>query len=402
MLSKAVHAAAFAKLAPAMLDRPAFSLETGKLMLSRFLLGLRVPANGMGARIRQVSIRITDLCNLRCHTCGQWGDNGYLRGQPIADLIRDEVSTERYIELLRDLVAHGHRPGLYLWGGEPMLYRGTASLIQAAANYGLPVSIASNGTKIADNAEQLVKAPLYLAQISIDGGDASVHNASRPGINTSNDSFATIVNALEALKVQRRRRDSRLPILAGLCTINQRNADRLLDIYDAFADKVDVLVFYLAWWIDEDAASRHSEDFMQRFGVMPDRHLGWIGSWQPTDYGALSKQLTALCRRALTPKGAAVIVLPHLTEPQDLERYYTDHDATFGYNRCTSIYRAVEINANGDMSPCRDYHDYVVGNVKTHSITELWNNDAYRRFRCSLDKEGLMPVCTRCCGLMGN
>ena len=85
---------------------------------------MRVPDNGAGARIRQVSLRLTDLCNLRCHTCGQWGDNGYLLGQPMAELMRSEVTPERYIELLQDLVRHGHRPGVYLWGGEPMLYRG--------------------------------------------------------------------------------------------------------------------------------------------------------------------------------------------------------------------------------------------------------------------------------------
>ena len=104
----------------------------------------------------------------------------------------------------------------------------------------------------------------------------------------------------------------------------------------------------------------------------------------------------------MSSRGPGVVIVPHLTGARELERYYTDHGATFGHNRCTSIYRAVEVNANGDMSPCRDYHDYVVGNVKTHTITELWNGDAYRRFRRSLHHDGLMPVCARCCGLMGN
>ncbi|HLZ10787.1 MAG TPA: SPASM domain-containing protein [Chloroflexota bacterium] len=53
------------------------------------------------------------------------------------------------------------------------------------------------------------------------------------------------------------------------------------------------------------------------------------------------------------------------------------------------------------MSPCRDYHDYVVGNVKTATISELWNSEPYLKFRRSIDRDGLMPVCTRCCGLMG-
>ena len=401
-MSVGLQASALAKLAPTLFERPQISLPAAKILLSRLVHNLRVPNDGVGAKIRQVSMRLTDNCNLRCHTCGQWGDNGYLLGRPIAEYIRGQVSPERYIALLHDLVEHGHRPGVYLWGGEPMLYRGLVEVTEAAAALGMPVSIATNGTKVADNAERLVKAPMFLVQISIDGPDAQTHNASRPGANPSVDNFATVVDAVDALRSERARRGTRLPILAGLCTINARNADRLVDIFDAFADRLDALVFYLSWWIDEEAATEHTRDFVRRFGFMPTRHIGWMGGWRPTDYEGLSRQLTTVARKALKPGVPGVVILPHLTSAKDLERYYTDHSATFGYNRCTSIYRAVEINANGDMAPCRDYSDYVVGNVKSHTITELWNSDAYRRFRHSVSGEGLMPACTRCSGLMGN
>jgi radical SAM protein with 4Fe4S-binding SPASM domain len=93
--------------------------------------------------------------------------------------------------------------------------------------------------------------------------------------------------------------------------------------------------------------------------------------------------------------------MPPLTDPNDLKTYYTDHDCRFGFDRCVSIFSAVEINSNGDMSPCRDYHDFVIGNVKENTITELWNSEPYKHFRKSITEQGLMPVCTRCCGLMG-
>lgn len=401
-MSAGLHTASFAKLAPVLLERPDFTASGAGLLLSRAMLGLRVPADGVGARIRQVSLRLTDMCNLRCHTCGQWGDNGYLRGLSLRELVEDQLTPERYIELLRDLVGNGHRPGVYFWGGEPMLYRGLLDIVEAAADLGLPTSIATNATRLAGSAERLVAAPMFLVQVSIDGPDATVHNACRPGANPANDNFATVLEGLDAVRAERARRGRRLPVLAGLCTINARNADRLVEIYETFADRLDALVFYLAWWIDEEAAAEHTDDFVRRFGVAPTRHLGWVGGWRPTDYRGLSQQLSTLARRSMSPGGPAVLILPGLTEPHDLERYYTDHGATFGFDRCTSIYRAVEINANGDMSPCRDYNDFVVGNVKTHTITQLWNSPEYRRFRCSVSQEGLMPVCTRCCGLMGN
>jgi radical SAM protein with 4Fe4S-binding SPASM domain len=111
--------------------------------------------------------------------------------------------------------------------------------------------------------------------------------------------------------------------------------------------------------------------------------------------------LKRINERAKSLSGPAVIIMPPLTEVTELEIYYTDHDCRFGFDRCVSIFSAVEINSNGDMSPCRDYHDFVVGNVKENTITELWNSEPYRKFRKSISEKGLMPVCTRCCGLMG-
>ncbi len=402
-MSGAMYATAIAKLTPSLFARPEFSLTAGKLLLSRLLLNLRVPHDGYGASIRQVSIRLTDLCDLRCHTCGQWGDNGYLVGRAMPELVRDQVTPERYIALLQNLVEHGHRPGVYFWGGEPMLYRGLVDIVEAAGGARPSYDHRHQRLQARGKGQASVKAPMFLVQVSIDGPDPQSHNALPVPAPTRRRTISPPSSPdWTRSKEERAARDAKLPILAGLCTINARNADRLVDIYDAFADRLDLLVFYLSWWIDEDAASQHTVDFLRRFGTMPTRHLARIGGWRPTDFEGLSQQLSTLRRKSMTSKGPAVMIMPHLTDAKALERYYTDHSATFGHDRCRSIYRAVEINANGNMSPCRDYNDYVVGNVKTHSITELWDSEAYRRFRNSLEQKGLMPVCTRCCGLMGN
>ncbi len=118
--------------------------------------------NGLAHKIRQASFRITDRCNLRCHTCGQWGDQGFLHNQDLKVLKQNEVPVSRYQEVLADMVEHGHRPLVYFWGGEPMLYDGTLELIETATQMGLPCSIATNGTRMAKCAERLVKAPLFL------------------------------------------------------------------------------------------------------------------------------------------------------------------------------------------------------------------------------------------------
>jgi radical SAM protein with 4Fe4S-binding SPASM domain len=397
-----VPIATIVKTAMKLLEKPKYAKNVAMVQVDKVLRNL-LPRTETGAanRIRQCSIRITDVCNLRCHTCGQWGDHGFLRSCSLKDLKAEEVSPERYIELLRDLAAHGHTPSVYLWGGEPMLYKGSVEIIEEAARLGMAPSIATNGTGIAEHAERLVQAPMFLIQVSVDGPDEATHNASRPGAAPGVNNFATINRAIDRINELRAERRQTLPLIATLTTINHVNYHRLLEIYDRFKDRADVLVFYLSWWIDEESAHRHTADFKARFGFEPVRHYGWIGNWRPPDYEVLAEQLRKLQGYSSALSGPAVIVMPPLTEPKDLETYYCDHNERFGFDKCVSIFSAVEINSNGDMSPCRDYHDYVVGNVKEKTITELWNSEPYKKFRKSLTEQGLMPVCSRCCGLMG-
>jgi radical SAM protein with 4Fe4S-binding SPASM domain len=137
------------------------------------------------------------------------------------------------------------------------------------------------------------------------------------------------------------------------------------------------------------------------FGFAPSLHRGCIGDWKLKEYGVLDQQLRELRARSRPMSFPPVILIPNISGEENLRRYYTDHSCRFGFDRCISIYNAAEVNSNGDLSPCRDFHDYVVGNIKRSSLIELWNSPAYLRFRQSIVTEGLMPVCSRCCGLMG-
>jgi radical SAM protein with 4Fe4S-binding SPASM domain len=388
----------FRRLAP----HPWIGSKLAALQGEKWLFNLLYPRpqTGWARQIRQLSIRITDLCNLRCHTCGQWGDQGFLHGKNLRELKQQEVSPARYVEVLEDLVRHGHRPMVYLWGGEPMLYEGSLELIEAAAALKLPANIATNGTNIAAAAGRLVRAPMFLLQLSIDGPDAALHNQARPGVGRANN-FADIQAGLAAVREARRAQGRNLPLIASLTTISQANFRHLVDIYEAFRDQVDLFVFYLSWWIDEADCQAHEADFNRRFGFTPVRPRGWVGGWRPDNYQELNRQIETVLARSRPGTAPPVTLIPSIIGEDNLRTYYTDHQARFGFNQCISIFQAVEINSNGDLSPCRDYHDYVVGNIKEATITELWNSPAYRRFRRSLATEGLMPVCSRCCGLMG-
>src|SRR5690349_8893148 len=72
----------------------------------RHPLGRRAKA-GKGDPLGLIGIRITDICNLRCHSCGQWGDNGYLRGSNLKDLKKREVPVEHYKRMVDEVADIG-------------------------------------------------------------------------------------------------------------------------------------------------------------------------------------------------------------------------------------------------------------------------------------------------------
>ena len=92
---------------------------------------------------------------------------------------------------------------------------------------------------------------------------------------------------------------------------------------------------------------------------------------------------------------------PNLKDEQ-IEEYYKNPANTFHYEKCTMPWFETVILGNGDVVTCRDYSDVVAGNIKEQKLSEIWNNDIYRKFRLLLkEKGGLLPVCARCCGLLG-
>ena len=72
--------------------------------------------------------------------------------------------------------------------------------------------------------------------------------------------------ALAAVGEAKRAYGSTLPLVASLTTISQTNFRHLVDIYEAFRDKVDLFIFYLSWWIDAERCEAHEVDFRRRFG----------------------------------------------------------------------------------------------------------------------------------------
>jgi radical SAM protein with 4Fe4S-binding SPASM domain len=92
---------------------------------------------------------------------------------------------------------------------------------------------------------------------------------------------------------------------------------------------------------------------------------------------------------------------PHIPD-EGIGAYFLNHEEKFGYAHCTAPWVMAQISPNGDIVTCRDFPDVVVGNITTESILDAWNGERMLQFRRVLKRhDGVLPICTRCHGLMG-
>jgi radical SAM protein with 4Fe4S-binding SPASM domain len=111
-------------------------------------------------------------CNLECRHCRRLEVSRALAAR---DLTTEQVR----IHLIDELVDAGS-PVLVCSGGEPLMRPDLFELASYASGRGLPIALATNGTLIdAAMADRIVQAKFERVAVSLDGAQASTHDAFR-------------------------------------------------------------------------------------------------------------------------------------------------------------------------------------------------------------------------------
>jgi radical SAM protein with 4Fe4S-binding SPASM domain len=343
-------------------------------------------------KLRQVSLKITDLCHLRCPMCAQWGANGYNVGADPSALAAEEIRPAQYRRLI-DRIAH-LRPLYYVWGGEPFLYRGLMDVVSHIKRRGSAVAVVSSGHRVAEHAARIVGDRWDILMLSLDG-DRALHDRIRGRRGT----FDRLIQGIEAVLEERERQRSPYPFLMTLSTVCEANAARYDRVFETLEEVggVDLAVHYLSWFVTEEVGRRQTELFENRLGCTPTAWRGFLGAADGIDVAGLQESM----RRVMSRRWSVPFVFVPNIRLDEVQRYFDEPEETFGHDRCVAPWVTAEIMPNGDVAPCRDYPDYVCGNVKDRGLEEIFRGQRFETFRSELRREGLFPVCARCCGLLG-
>jgi radical SAM protein with 4Fe4S-binding SPASM domain len=362
-----------------------------------------------------VQLRVTNLCNLRCKMCGQWGDTGIYRsdgfsasatdGKTEAARIRELIGLNRqmalpdYVRLLDEVAPW--QPIISLFGGEPLLYPDILPLVREVKKRGLTCTVITNGGRLEEYARELVEAGIDSIAISIDGPE-EVHNR----IRGKADAYQKAVNGVRAIARWREELKKPMPMQIAILPVTELNLEAIPAAVAALRElPIDTINVGLRWFVPKAVGAEYESVMRETFGVSGD-------SWKGFDFdssvmnGSRTRQMTDLVRLLKTLKRRRFLdsargkpwtsFVPDV-RAADVPEYFSDFSKTFGHNLCPVAWYFAQVEPDGDVTFCGDFPDYIIGNVRKQRFRDVWTGEKANRFREKLAKEPL-PICNRCCG----
>ncbi|HTO76510.1 MAG TPA: radical SAM protein [Thermoanaerobaculia bacterium] len=362
-----------------------------------------------------VQLRVTNLCNLRCKMCGQWGDTGIYRsdgfsasatdGEKERDRIRELIGRNRqlalpdYVKLLDEIAAWN--PIVSLFGGEPLLYPDILPLVREIKKRRLTCTVITNGGRLEPYARELVEAGIDSIAVSIDG-PPETHNR----IRGKSDSFQKAAAGVRAVEEWRRKLGRAAPMQIAILPITELNLDVIAPAVEALRElPLDTINVGLRWFVPKEAGAEYETVMRDTFGVAGESWKGFDFDWttagatktrQMTDLVRLLKNLKR--RRYLdSASGKPWVSFVPDVPPEKVPEYFSDFSQTFGHNLCPVAWYFAQVEPDGEVCFCGDFPDYFIGNVRRQAFREIWAGEKAQQFRAKLAKEPL-PICARCCG----
>jgi len=276
-------------------------------------------------------IAVTYRCNLRCRFCyAACGCRGSANGPA-----GSELSTRQVVRLLEVIRREAEVPSVSFTGGEPALRADLEELVAAARTVGLRCNLITNGTLIdQERADRLRQAGLASAQVSLEGPDASIHDA----LTGVEGSFDKTIAGLSALR------------RAGIhthtnTTINAVNAPHLARLVDMLAGL---------------GLRRMSANLVIPSGSAADLSL----QVSYTRIGEIVERLRHQARQR------GIEFMWYSPTPMCL---FNPLANGLGNKSCAACDGLLSIAPNGDVLPCSSYPQ-PVGNLLRQEFDQVWNS----------------------------
>ena len=329
---------------------------------------------------RRLGLFLTNRCNFACPMCavGDARNEGLARGGDLPFELLEKVLAE----------CSPYQPVVDLIGGEPLLYPHLIEGVKLASQRNVLTALTTNGLKLEEHAENLVRAGLPLLQISLDGWDEPSQEA-RGLVKGSFDGIRKGVRA-----VQQARGKGPFPtirILTAITRVNYAHLDRIQSVVAGLGVRSWGISNY--FYLNRNAHERH-QIFSLAHGLS-----GSVAAQTIPDDIYLSRQqvwdLKSSLRRVQQQNLRHRLRIAYSWNI-DVDAYYSTREASRS-SICDLPYTRLDVHTDGHIAVC--VSGKRVGQVGCDSIAGIWRGRLMAGHRALYERTRPMPMCFRCCGL---
>lgn len=325
-------------------------------------------------------IEMTRRCNLRCRMC-QYID--FLENVPIKEQKEGELTTDEWLNVIDQFQSWCL---ITFTGGEVYVRKDFEHILEVASRKARTHFISNTTMMPEDRAERVVAlAPKRVGGLGFNFAGTSIEG---PGdrhdeIRKMRGAWDRSMSGIRALRKFRDKSGKQCPMIHVTTVLQQANVDVLHLMPKMVADVgVDVLNL---------VTETRMHDLPDLGEVDPQVYNLDDLRWPKIDPKQLSEALDRTeqeCQR-----WGVELRLPRMPR-SELIKYY-DSEIDLKDYECRNAWNTLFIGRQGNAYPCWIRK---VGNVREHSIKELWNNTTMREFRQTCQKKLFAP-CPGCCFL---
>ncbi|GAB7046443.1 radical SAM protein [Catenuloplanes indicus] len=340
---------------------------------------------------REVCLQLTYACNLRCTHCYQWSEQGFFRDYSI-----DKQRTSLDIGIVEDILemTAPQRSKLFLWGGEPLMYRQFDKVAELLQRYPRTVVMCTNGLLMKRHVKALTAIEDMNILVSLDGLKDD-HDALR-----GSGSFERTTKNIKAMLALRETGEFRGELSLN-CMVSHATVHRMYEFMEWAEDLgVNTVYFQFPWYITPEVARAMDRLYAECFEWLGRKPDTTRATWHSYTY-RLPPELVPTLRDSMTRLAERTWNIRIRYQPQvgldDVEDFILGRPEPVQHrSRCLAVSNRMEVHADGNVSSCKFFPEFTVGNLYETPAAELWQSENFRRVRSILAENGMMPICSKC------
>lgn len=339
----------------------------------------------------EVAFKLTNRCNLRCTHCYQWNEKGHHW-----TLGPSEREADLPFEIVKQVLAVTRtvRSNIYLWGGEPLLYRAWDDLVALLVRDPRWVTLCTNGLEIERRLESILEISERLEVYAAIDGPSDAHDAVR-----GPRAFERTMRGMDLLVDQRRAGRFRGELSIN-CVTTDQNVDWLPDfVRSCDARGFDTIYISLPWYLSDDT-SREMDAYCREHRPWDLEDRQGTRSWWSYKYRIDPARIEPLARALATLRRSVNRIKLRwnpAVEPGDLEEFLSGSSKPAGgKSKCLSIGNRMDVLPDGKVVSCKFFPESEVGDLARQGLEEVWHGERFETMRRTVARHGLLPVCAKC------